>query len=895
MKDWKMKKLMLLLTLLILTVNLYGQDFYDIETINSIDLYFNEANWDQILDNLYAAGNDERLIGTVVINGLQFDSVGVRYKGNSTYSANQTKNPFNIKLDHIIEDQTIDGYGTLKLANVYFDPSFVRETLGYEIAAKYTPVGRANYANLYVNDVLIGLYTNCQSVDKYFLGSHYNSNDNTFIKGDSENFWGGADLRYLGPDSTEYYELYEMKSDYGWGDLINLCDTLNNYTGQIETILNVDRVLWMMAFHNLLVSLDSPIAAPRNFYLYLDDTRHFNHIIWDLNMTFGTYTMGLGFWVTIEDLQELDPFHNAANPEFPIVNKLLQVPEYKRIYIAHMKTIMAENFSNGWYENRAYQLQALIDADVQADQNKFYSYNDFLINVNTTITQGWQFTAGITPLMEPRMSCLNNHPAFQAIAPSISNVVTFPVSVQPNSEVWFNCAAEDANLVELRYRQNYEITFNSTPMYDDGNHNDGAAGDGVYGAAVDIAASGLDYYIFADNNNAAKFSPVRAEYEFYDLELSGSISELVINEFMADNETVIADPQGEYEDWIELYNGGAETADLAEMFLTDDLSQPDKWAFPDTALAAGGYLLIWADDDEGDPGLHTNFKLSADGEEIGMFKQEGAELALVDWISFEPQAEDTSFGRLPDGSATWQQFPEPTPGWENSYFSPYLITLTPAGSPIQIPAAGGSFDYNIEVVNNDVIAHQVSIWCSVLLPNGSIYGPVLGPVGLQMAAGFIADRDRTQVIPAGAPMGNYACLAFMEVEGDTVSDSFPFEKLDADGGGRLAGQWANYGEDFNDYLSVIAPELPQAYTLFSAYPNPFNPQTNFNYDISEAGNVNLTVYDVQGRAVAEIIDGWHSPGSYTLKFDGRNLASGIYFARLQGEGFSKTQKLMLIK
>lgn len=886
---------MLLISLLILATSINGQDFYDIETVNTIELFFVEANWDQILDNLYAAGNDERLVGTAVINGVQFDSVGVRYKGNSTYSANNIKNPFNIKLDHIIEDQTLDGYGTIKLANGYFDPSFVREVLSYEIAGKYTPVGRANYANVYVNDDLIGLYTNCQSVDKFFLGNQYNSNDNTFIKGDSEGFWGGSDLRYLGPDSTAYYDYYEMKSDYGWGDLVNLCDTLNNHPDYIETILNLDRALWMMAFHNLLVSLDSPIAAPRNFYLYLDDTRHFNYIIWDLNMSFGTYTFGLGLWVTMEDLQELDPFFNADNSDYPIVHELLQVPEYRRIYISHMKTIMEENFSNGWYENRAMELQALIDEHVQADQNKFYSYNDFLLNVHTTITQGWMFTAGITPLMEPRQTFLNNHPAFRATAPSISNIVTFPASVHPNSEVWFNCEVYNASLVELRYRQNYDILFNSTQMYDDGNHNDGAANDGVYGISINVNISGIDYYIFADNNNAAKFSPETAEFEYYDLELSGVLNDLAINEFMADNETTIADPQNEFDDWIEIYNGGAEVVNFADMFLTDDLSELDKWAFPDTTLASGGFLLIWADDDEGDPGLHACFKLSADGEEIGLSKLENSVLILVDWISFEAQAEDTSFGRFPDGSANWQQFPEPTPGWENSYFSPYQITLTPASPPIQIPSSGGSFDYNIEAANNDVISHQVSIWCSVSLPDGSMYGPVLGPVGLQMPAGFVIDRDRTQVIPVAAPSGNYTYLAFMAVEGDTVSDSFPFEKLTAEEGGSIVDEWANYGESFDECLSVRVSALTEKSSLFAAYPNPFNTETVLCFQLPKAGTVSMIVYDIHGREVTRIIDGFQPAGIYQRTFDASGLSSGVYFACLKAEGFSQTRKLLLIK
>ena len=153
---------------------LTAQDFfYDIDTVNDFQLFFTQANWDQILDALYAAGNQERLIGTAVINGVTYDSVGVRYKGNSSYNPNRLKNPFNIKLDHVIEDQTIGPYGTIKLANGFSDSSFIRETLSYEIARKYMPASRANYARVYVNDTQIGVYTSVQDVESYFMNEHF--------------------------------------------------------------------------------------------------------------------------------------------------------------------------------------------------------------------------------------------------------------------------------------------------------------------------------------------------------------------------------------------------------------------------------------------------------------------------------------------------------------------------------------------------------------------------------------------------------------------------------------------------------------------------------------------------------------------------------------------------
>ncbi|MBN2312275.1 MAG: lamin tail domain-containing protein, partial [Sedimentisphaerales bacterium] len=76
---------------------------------------------------------------------------------------------------------------------------------------------------------------------------------------------------------------------------------------------------------------------------------------------------------------------------------------------------------------------------------------------------------------------------------------------------------------------------------------------------------------------------------------AGSIP-LVINELMASNSTCVEDPQGQYDDWIEIYNDGNETIDIGGMYLTDDLSLPTRWQIPaDNLIPAGGFLLIWAD------------------------------------------------------------------------------------------------------------------------------------------------------------------------------------------------------------------------------------------------------------------------------------------------------------
>jgi len=659
----KMNSISVVLLTFIITINLWGQDFYDINSINTIEITFEQSNWDYLLDSLYADGNENRLTGKATVNGIQYNEVGVRYKGNSSYNANQIKNPLNIKLDYIIDDQEHEGYGTLKLANVSKDPSFIREVLSYEIAREYMPACLANFSKVTINGSYLGLYTSVQDVDKHFLRTHYYNGDNPSFKGELASgetptvvkTWG-----YFGPDSTSYYNYYELDSDYGWSELITFLDVLNNTPTEVSTVLNVDRHLWMLAFDNLLVNLDAPINFAHNYYLYQDDAGRFNPIIWDLNESFGGFSMLLdGPPLNITDMQQMDPFLNLNNANYPIINKILSDPTYKKTYVAHMKTIMDEFFSNGNYRTRALEIQNIIDSEVQNDPNKFFSYSEFINNLDNSTgsfsppPHQNQAIAGITELMEARITYLNSQAEFQAEAPTIAAVSHNPVQVSPNSDVQITAEVSGAGQVMLACRNSQTEIFEKVELFDDGNHNDGSAGDGVYGNTVSVSYGEFQYYIFAENDDAVAFSPQRAEYEFYSLMTVGDV---VVNEFMADNDGIVADSNGDYDDWIELYNNTDQEISLYGYFLSDAGDDLAQWTFPDTSISANGYLIVWADKDDDQEGLHANFKLSASGETIYL---SDPDTTIIDEIAFSEQTTDLSTGRYPNGTGEFVEM-EPT-------------------------------------------------------------------------------------------------------------------------------------------------------------------------------------------------------------------------------------------
>ncbi|MCP4452623.1 MAG: hypothetical protein GY809_14270 [Planctomycetes bacterium] len=143
---------------------------------------------------------------------------------------------------------------------------------------------------------------------------------------------------------------------------------------------------------------------------------------------------------------------------------------------------------------------------------------------------------------------------------------------------------------------------------------------------------------------------------------------VAINEIMASNATTHQDPQGQYDDWVEITNVSDSAVDVGGMYLTDDESNPTQWRFPTdqapaTTIPGPGYLIVWLDKHVDSEGLHANFKLNAQGDVLTLIAPDG--VTPVDQVRFGPQEPDIALGRFPDGSTEWTQMGAPTPGTEN--------------------------------------------------------------------------------------------------------------------------------------------------------------------------------------------------------------------------------------
>ena len=666
------KKLLFLLCFTPLSISaVSGQDFYDISTIQEIKIYFTQPNWNTLLVNAaQSVAEPYTVCQKVIVNGVTFDSVGVKYKGNSTFNATRKKNPWHIELDNV-KSQDYQGYKDIKLANIFSDPSCVREALSYELMQPYTDLPRANFAKVWVNDVLVGLYTNTEAVTKTFCKKHFpSSGGNIFVKCTPPSLQGGrggaSSVAYLGTDSSLYYKSYEMYSDYGWKQLIHLCDTLNNKpAADFEKILDIDHTLWMLAFNILFVNLDSYTGSfTQNYYLWRDDNARFNPIIWDLNMSFGGFPGGVGGGTPGGGLDsigmaKLSPFTHETNTAKPLISKLLANERFRKMYIAHLRTMTNEAFKSGKYRTRGEAMRQIIDAAVQGDPNNLSTYALFKTNFYYGSTgssgPGGGSTPGIVSLMENKIKYLDTLAVMKLTPPVISNIISTP-NVKLNDSVWITAKVSGhiVNGVLIGYRVKTTNYFKRVELFDDGLHKDGAANDGTFGIGFKLVNPTMEYYIWAENVNAGIFSPERAEHEYYQIKATISAGDIVINELMASNTKTAADPNGQFDDWIELYNKSTTAVDVSGWFISDDPLKLAKWKLPkNTSIPANGYLIVWADEDSSQntaTSLHANFKLSGSGEAVLLSK---SDTTLVDNIVFGTQKADISYARRPNGTGNF--------------------------------------------------------------------------------------------------------------------------------------------------------------------------------------------------------------------------------------------------
>jgi spore coat protein CotH len=638
-----------------------SEGIYDESKVEELRLYFTQPDFWQQMTNYYNTKID--IPATLIVDGHTYDSVGVRFKGQTSYLFNNSqKKSFNISMDYHFGDQRLDGYKTFNLNNSFQDASFMRETFFLHHLRKHTPAAKSTFVRLYINDEDWGLYQHVQQLNKDFLKEWWLSNDGNNWRADRPDglfgpgtgLWGDgtAAMNYL-QDSIELYQIYyTLKSsddeEQAWHQLNQACKILNQTPlNQLHEIgaefFDLDRILWHLACEIAFSDDDSyAYKGKMDYYVYQDvETGRFATYDYDGNSVMKNNAVN---W---------SPFYNEQKVNYPLLNRLLAIPELRQRYLAHLRTILKFSFDETYNNSLIDSYDQLIRATVQADPKKTTTYNQYINELNV-----------LKNFMRNRKNFLLAHVEVNAQSPEFTDVY-----YESTNGKWIAPDANSAGVIKAKINHPFGISyvnlyygtdvygrFEKTRMNDLGIDGDEIGGDGIYTGLIPPQKSGtwVRSYIeavAANGPSTCSFFPEGAEHQVMIYQVKPTIrnATIVINEFMASNSTGsgIQDEHGQHDDWIELYNLTNERIDLSGYFLSDNESRPSKWTFPDGVyIEADEYLIIWADDETNQGNLHSNFKLSASGEVILLSDRD---TILMDSVVFGVQSNNMTMARKPNG------------------------------------------------------------------------------------------------------------------------------------------------------------------------------------------------------------------------------------------------------
>jgi len=605
------------------------------------------------------------------------DSIGFRLRGNTSRFA--AKKSFKVSFNTFIPGREFYGVDKLNLNGEHNDPSIIRSRLCFEhFGTIGLPTSRASHTEVYINGEYYGLYVSVEHIDDEFLRKNFSD--------DSGNLWKclyPADLQYLGSDPELYRTLeengrpvYELKTNEETGDfseLARLIDLINNtpsdvLADSIESFLNVPDVLKYFAMNILFGSWDDYWSLMNNYYLYHDPSKDmFQLIPYDYDNTYGIDWFGVD-WSTADPYN----FPKVVSGYRPLAERLMDNAQFRDLYTHFLEYYSAHVYDLDVWRDRLDGIRTLITPYALADTFRTLDYGfdgvDFLNSYSETGYENQHVKFGLKQFVNLRTTSLLSQLSYTDADPIVYRIDYDPIYPGPDDSIFVNVAAfSHAGLSEASIHFTptgsgtlvYPLDFSpvgGTPLAEEADRWVGVI------PPLGVGASGEFEIYVEDTQHHSLFYPRREP--IFIATSSPTSDGVVINEFMADNDNVVPDPAGEYDDWLELYNPTADSILLTGKYLTDKPDNLVKWQFaePELYLHAGEYLVVWCDEDSGQAGIHTNFALSRGGEFIAITDPDG--VSVIDSITFGEQVTDTSFGRSPDGSANWI-FMTATPGAPN--------------------------------------------------------------------------------------------------------------------------------------------------------------------------------------------------------------------------------------
>ena len=388
-------------------------DLFSSQVVHEIEIELPYSAWYDTLVARRQAGTDTYVPGTVRIDGVAMDSVGVRFKGGSSYVRMPTrKKPFRLKFDEFVEGRLFAEADGISMANSFDDPTFMREPLTYDLLRHVGRATLSGFGNVTVNGELMGLYVLNEPINRLWTQNHVGG-------GEDGNLWKALPhasyLTWQGPAPEAYKDSYSLQTNRSaddWTDLVDFIDALNNtpipqLADSLEARLDVDAFLREEAVTITAADLDSYVGSGNNYYLYhRDDEDRLLHLSWDMNFSFGRY--GGEARLSPEEILALSPLWAPENRR-PLVHQILSVPVYQRAYLRHVQRLVNTVWVESEMNSRIDALRDLIAPHVYADPYKQYSNADFDRSIDEDIWIGPSRILGLRSFVHKRRHKLRLH------------------------------------------------------------------------------------------------------------------------------------------------------------------------------------------------------------------------------------------------------------------------------------------------------------------------------------------------------------------------------------------------------------------------------------------------------------------------------------------------------
>jgi hypothetical protein len=377
--------------------------------VHTVNIIFSQTNYWDSLTYYYEQGLEQFMSATVIANGIIINNVGVRLKGNSSYTHPNNKKSFRLSFNEYVSGQRWNGLRGVHLNNCWNDPTFIREKLHLDYCRDLGIVApRCNYVRLSINDTLFAFYSLVEHVNNSFYTSRFGTSEGEQFKavdgiGVTNDFV--SDFRWLGKDSSLYFNHYELKSDLTattWKRLITLIDTINhsgNVAASLNEKINLTPYYKAMAVDNLMGNMDSYVYTGRNFYIFFPPPANkMEWVVWDVGLSFG----GLPGGPT--NSETLPVTYVSSDTGRPLFSKIINDQILKNEYLNQYCNVFLYNFSTAVLFPKIDSIANIIRSYVYEDPRKMFTNAQFETNIISDLIVSGSRKPGLKSFIQLRRS-----------------------------------------------------------------------------------------------------------------------------------------------------------------------------------------------------------------------------------------------------------------------------------------------------------------------------------------------------------------------------------------------------------------------------------------------------------------------------------------------------------